>query len=348
MKNKIVIHGSQYKDNFGDTLLVKVIKDKLDVNFDVYSSTASPKVRQDLNIKKANLFDIIFSPYFIYGGGGYFGQPNNNINRWSKRFIIRHGLVGILRRLICKKYIFLGTGFGPLTYPAASLVAKFILNGADSINLRDKESINYASELVNGAKLNETADLVPSYISNKHKKSPHANKLILHLHIPKNDHKKLNYILQNFIAFKNKNFQNYLIEVISDSENDENQTWFFDIIKNDYPEMITSTYQNFETTIEIIKNSIFVVTNKLHVAIVAASMQIPVASIYMHNKTQRFFEQLNRPESAIPLDSLNESNDLASFFETSYNNGLDLKHLEKLITKSNMNLLTLEKWLSNE
>lgn len=347
MKDKIIIHGSQYKDNFGDTLLVKVVKDSIKNNFDIYSSTASPKVASDLKIKKATLFNKITAKYFIYGGGGYFGQPNININKWSLRFIIRHGIIGVLRRVLFKKYIFIGTGFGPLTHPIASKIAKFILNGADSINLRDKESVEYASKLVIKSKLNETADLVPGYISKNYTRKKDQKKLILHIHLKYGDNIKLNKILTSFIDFKNNIFKEHSIEIISDSENDIQQNWFFDSIKNKYPDILIKPYNNFEETINTLSNADFVVTNKLHVAIVSASMAIPVASIFMHNKTKRFFEQLNRANSAIPLDQINDSTNLVEFFHKSYNAGLDINALNSLIEKSDSNLLILNQWINN-
>lgn len=347
MKNKIVIHGSQYKDNFGDTLLVKVIQDNLGDEFDVYSSTASDKVLNNLKIKKANKMDMITAKYFIYGGGGYFGQPNSNINKWSLRFIVRHGIIGVCRRLLSKRYIFIGTGFGPLTHPVASKIARFILNGADSVNLRDAQSIEYAKKLAKKSNLNETADLVPGYISKNFSKQV-DKKIILHMHIPNGDYVRLNRILHSFIEFRNEKLKGYSIEIISDSENDEQQTWFFDDLKCNYPELIISPYKNFEDTINNLSKASFVVTNKLHVAIVSVSMGISVASIFMHNKTQRFFEQLNRPYSAMSLDSVDDSSNLKVFFDNAFENGLDDEALNYLIKKSDMNLAVLNKWVGNE
>lgn len=347
MKNKIVIHGSQYKDNFGDTLLVRVIQHYLYDKLDIYSSTGSEKVCRDLQIKKASKLDLIFSEFFIYGGGGYFGEPNKNILRWSIRFIFRHGLVGILRRLFRRKYIFIGTGLGPLSNPLASLCAKFVLNGADMVNLRDKESVKYAEKLTSKVNIYETADLVPGYISSNYQRKD-EKKLVLHLHIPTGDYEKLNRILNGFIKFRDIYLKEYSIEIISDSENDEQQTWFFEQIKCKNPEIKILEYRNFEETIEILKCASFVVTNKLHVAIVSASMKIPVASIFMHNKTMRFFEQLNRPDSAMPLDSINDCLLLEDFFIKAYESGIDVDALDKIIKLSNKNLVQLGKWILNE
>ncbi|CAH7131253.1 hypothetical protein VCHA52P454_270018 [Vibrio chagasii] len=347
MKNKIIIHGSQYKDNFGDTLLVKVIQDSLINKGTLYSSTASEKVAKDLGIYKATKKEILFSEFFIYGGGGYFGEPNLNIRKWSIRFIVRHGLIGIVRRLLSKKYIFVGTGFGPLTNPFASIIAKFILNGADEINLRDKESIAFASKLAARANLNETADLVPSYIS-KNYTANESGKIILHLHLPLGDNDKLSKILDGYIKFRNDVLPNHEIEIISDSECDEQQTWFFEKISESYPNLKLSPYSHFETTINTLSEASFVVTNKLHVAIVSASMGIPVCSLYMHNKTKRFFEQINRIHSALPLSDLSKHDDLSEFFKQSFDKKIDRESLEKLYYLSEKNIQNLKNWVSNE
>lgn len=347
MKNKIVIHGSQYKDNFGDTLLVKVLQDSLPMEYSIYSSTASAKVAKDLSIKKATKKDIILSDFFIYGGGGYFGEPNVNVRKWSIRFVVRHGLIGIIRRLLSKKYIFVGTGFGPLTNPIAARVAKFILNGADEVNLRDKESVAFASYLAPTSNINETADLVPSYISKRYTATENS-KIILHLHLPRGDDEKLNKIVEGYINFRNEVLPNFNIEIISDSEDDEQQTWFFDKISVRYPEIKLSPYQNFEKTIVTLSEASFVVTNKLHVAIVSASMGIPVSSLYMHSKTKRFFEQINRAHSALPLGDLNEYYNLSEFFKESFYNKIDHKALDKICCLSENNIKNLQSWINND
>ena len=343
MKNKVIIHGSQYKDNFGDTLLVKVIMDNIDDNYELYSSTASDKVSFDLNIKRANLIDMISAKYFIYGGGGYFGQPNNRVNKWSIRFIIRHGIVGIARRVLKKKYAFFGTGFGPLTHPLASKIAGFILKGADIVNLRDKESVQFASRLIEKDTINETADLVPYYISNNYVRKE-EKKIILHMHLPVGDESRFRKIVDEYLIFRDKQLPEHEIVIISDSEDDIQQTWFFEILKSDYQEIKLSEYSSYNKTIEELRGASFVVTNKLHVAIVASSMKIPVASIYMHNKTLRYFEQLNRVGSAMSLEMLDEHSKLTDFFAHAYNSGLDIDAIETLSDKSELNIISLKEW----
>ncbi|WP_281223028.1 polysaccharide pyruvyl transferase family protein [Photobacterium sanguinicancri] len=343
MKNKLVIHGSQYKDNFGDTLLVKVLIDNLNNKFDIYSSTGSEKVCHDLNIAKARPIDLITAKYFVFGGGGYFGQPNKNVGKWSLRFVVRHGIVGVMRRLLSRKYIFIGTGLGPLTHPLASRVAKFILDGADSVNLRDSQSVDYASSLTSNSNLNETADLVPGYISQNFKRTE-QRKITLHMHLPVGDTTKLNKILNEYIDFRDRNFPGYDIEIISDSESDEEQTWFFDYINKKHEDIKLSPYSSFHETIDLLSSSSFVVTNKLHVAIVSASMGITVSSIYMHDKTKRFFEQLNRPNSAISLESIDDNTELRSIFEQVLTLGVDDDALSELIKKSKRNLDILDEW----
>lgn len=346
MKNKIIIHGSQYKDNFGDTLLVKVLQDEL-IEFDLYSSTASDKVLKSLGIKKAKKLYLLTSKYFIYGGGGYFGQPNKNITRWSIRFIIRHCIVGVLRRLFNRKYAFFGTGFGPLTHPFASFLAKFILKGADVINFRDKESVSFAKNINSNLVINETADLVPGYIS-KVKKADSNKTIVLHMHIPVGDECKLTKIIDEYIEFKNVYFKDHKIVIISDSEDDIQQTWFFNIVKNKYKKIEIKPYDDFEKTISLLSQSDFVLTNKLHVAIVSASMNIMVSSIYMHSKTKRFFEQINRPESAMPLEDITPDVDLNSFFKNTYENGIDNDALNHVIESSLVNIKSLREWCKND
>ncbi|WP_374367236.1 polysaccharide pyruvyl transferase family protein [Stutzerimonas sp.] len=343
MKNKIILHGSHYKDNFGDTLLLKAIQDSFP-SFEVLSTTGSYKVLSSIAIDKSGLIDALFSKYFVYGGGGYFGEPDKSVLRWSVRFIYRHALIGVLRRILGCKYIFIGTGFGPLSNFFAKKIARFIINGSELTCLRDKESVSFAKEISPRANIKQTADIVPWYIESNFKKQTN-NKLILHLHVPVGDYKSVTGIVEAYINFRNMCYPKHQLVVISDSENDIQQTWFFSFLRDQYPELEIVEYENVDHLLSLISSADYVVTNKLHVGIVAVSLRIKVASIYMHSKTRRFYEQINRVEFCKSKDNLGSFNILDFFI---YVNGTeyDFSAIDNLVYDSYKNYIYLKEWLA--
>lgn len=293
---KIALHGSYFGDNFGDTLFSIMFKEFIqsaNKTSDVYFPFASERVRYFTGSKKPSFKKIFFPDRVVYFGGGYLGQPTQKSSIWSVRLCIRHLLLMTYYLIIGVPYKFYSVGAGPLDNKFIRLWVKVIINKSQGIYVRDKKSFNFLNKI--GVKMNLvhlSTDWVLNLKSDVKKKS--SKKIRIGVHLPS---LKISLHYKNAIDelhdFVNTNQSNYEITYFKDffKENFNDQSYEYFVSKNFKHEYIN--YKSPKQLRDHISELDILISNKLHCCIVACSYDVSVISVGVHEKTKRFFEQIN-------------------------------------------------------
>lgn len=318
--NKIVLHGAFDTTNFGDILLLCIFKKYIErfyPELEVYSDSVGKDAIKYSGIKKITRKQIIQNQVpVIFCGGGYLGEPSRRKLFWKVRAFIKH--FSLLRSLYLNKckYSLIGVGFGPIENKILRKIAVRAINSAFSVVFRDVESKKFA--LLYGAKspIKVTSDAVMALLPSELRNFPHFfssqlvfdnnsaeltnNKIIIGIHIQMPGKPKQDFKNGLFELLKKYKMVYPLCEFIllTDSRNKDTSQ---DISRYNLQKFSFSSFQYsgpFDL-IQKIHQCHLIITTKLHVGIVASVFNKPVISIAMHQKIQRFYNQIERKELCV-------------------------------------------------
>lgn len=364
---RVSVHGSYYGQNFGDILLVAL--------YVKWIKSAQPKAEINLPLScKSNfesigahnrgLLNALKSDCLIYTGGGYFGEPKNNILKWTFRNYFRHIVIGKIFQLMNKPVVIVGVGVGPLSN-------KFIRNSVTSLCkyatvlvVRDVQSKNFLMEygveedkikITADSALTVTKDDIPDsayHYSNQLIKNKTKNKIIgLHL-----SHSK-EYSLESKILFNEiidffKNFTEIELKLIVDGSSRHNHLLEQEMAAKEVLEALGSQaqimkYKDHWNLIALLSKLDIVITTKLHVGITSIALEIPVISFPYHSKTQRLFYQLNQSERCMPVENL-QRGQAHKQLEYFISNNLKSTVNQSVIDDANINKKIIQKLVRGE
>jgi len=324
LKNLVFVHGSYYNKNFGDYLLLKRVAKELGYQ-NVRLPFSSKKVLDEFDglIKNISFRDFFLAKACIFGGGGYLGEPSYGVTKWSINFIWRHFIPFLIMKALGVEVYIVGAGFGPISKAWLKPFVRFMLRRSKVIMLRDIESVTLARNLSNADEINIqlVTDLAQdksflldesTNISNtENTKKPY---IALHVGTKITEHQKLEIknISQklikagySFIFFADSPGHNEAINNESDV--------LFSIFNDNFKKV---TYTESSEVIALIKNSNGLITGKLHTGIIASTFGIPTLSIPTHQKTIRYYKDIESVESCLfNLSEKNESKLINLFFD---------------------------------
>ncbi len=306
MKN-LILHGSFHVDNFGDILLMQLYQRWI------------KEIRSDVNVIIPTLPDEL-SRYNLYQnedvhlsvchgailcGGGYFGEPDSGIWKWGFKFVDRHYFK--VRELIKYDipYLINGVGFGPITNRITRMCAYRILNEAESISVRDNESLEFIKAYY-GENIDEIEVTADSVISIAHSRvnlnDQDFAKVGLHLsgNIKENSY---NNLLNSIIEYFKLNNE-YQILFIRDRVDAKDQIETYQYLKEKL-DIDQIDYINPNKLIDNISTIGNIITSKLHVGILGACKNSSVISFPKHNKTIRFYNQIGEADRCIYGNEIN-------------------------------------------
>lgn len=325
MKDKIVLHGSYYGDNFGDRLFVEMFvrwlasiegikKENIILPF------ANSRIRDSVHCSEnKGILSILRAKCFVYVGGGYFGEFDNSLV-WNLRLIIRHILLAIFAIVTSKPLIIIGVGAGPLSNLFTRKLVVYICNNSRKTIVRDQESYNYLIEYgVNKEKLKLSVDSVLALENRVESKESDHIKVGVHIAYPYEnenivkivkDIKKFTETIENFKIYYFKDF--YKIGF-----SDYAETILKQYFKNE--DLVKVEYQNPDQLIKDIGQFDLLFTVKLHVGIVALTQGVYPVSIAVHQKTKRLYKQLGLEELTTSFENYQAGKivEIASKFSTS-------------------------------
>lgn len=313
LKNLVFVHGSYYNKNFGDYLLLKRVAKELGYE-NVRLPFSSASVLNEFNglITRVTLKDFFQAKACVFGGGGYLGEPNEGVSKWSINFIRRHFIPFLIMRILGIEVYIVGAGFGPISKFWLKPFVRFMLKRSKVIMLRDIESVTLANSLCKAENINiklvtdlaqDKSFLLEESSDFKQKIKPY---IALHVgtKITENQKKELRTLSQKLI----KSGYDFIFFADSPGHNDaiKNESdVLFSIFNENFKKVV---YTESSEVIAIIRNSSGLITGKLHTGIIASTFGIPTLSIPTHQKTIRYYNDVDLKSSC--LFNVDEENEL--------------------------------------
>lgn len=301
-----VVHGSYFSNNFGDTLLVKLMCDELASlvgKENVYLAIEGNKLEQMAIgypvLPKEKRTEV---QYLIYAGGGYFGEPPRSglrLLKWYIRNYNRH--IVWLKDFKKAKIGVFGVGYGPLSLPFLRNILSSPLIKAEVVLFRDKESLSYFNSY--NRKASVKTDVCTDFALSIHA-SNNERQNIVALHLPVVSLEKIEEILE---AIKDSSYSDFDIDFISDGDSQFSAEYKSSLEKIlSYLEIKNAVsftkYTDIDELISRLSIYRFVITSKLHVGIVTTALGGKVISLPWHSKTVRLYRQLGVENFCMPLE----------------------------------------------
>lgn len=141
----MALHLSYFTENFGDLLLFEVYARWIRAALPgalVVAPAAPVVVRRWLGADGFGWRAAARAGAFVYGGGGYFGPAKTESSAWSWRNARRHVPTGVLARILGRPWTVNGVGVGPIANPVFRRATIALFRGARHATVRDQESLD--------------------------------------------------------------------------------------------------------------------------------------------------------------------------------------------------------------
>lgn len=306
MKQKflVAIHGSYFCRNFGDTLLIRMMCDRVSEQVgreNVYLAVkANDAEQREIGypvLPKEKRTEVT---HLIFSGGGYFGEPNDNVVRkikWGLRNYKRH--FSWLSTFGCAKIAIIGVGVGPITNIFYRRAVRRLINNAEIRLVRDKESIYFAKKHgasdVNLGLCVDMALMVPK------SERPRSS---VGLHIGNLKASKIKLVISALFSKYGAEVEYHVIKDSPGVISSECVDAYTEMSRQHGIELILHDYIDYHELLRDLERYELVVTSKLHVGICAIAQGARVISVPVHEKTPRLYKQLHLEEFCIPVESL--------------------------------------------
>lgn len=344
-KEKVVaLHGSYFGRNFGDTLILWIIKtwiEEANQDFKVVLPFVNSKLEAFEILEKENGKEKLEdADALIFGPGGYFGEPPWGFLRklrWTFRNYKRHLK---WNRILYKNkipYAIIGVGVGPLSFGFMRRKVVKLFKNAAIISVRDKYSKQYLIDWgIETSKIQVVSDVALTLSPKKDVNTKVSTRETVGIHL--NNLSKYTVDKQeaiiDFVIDLDNSHDLFLIEDVRNQVdfNKEGNVGYILKSKGLTPKVLK--YERPSKLIENLSSFNYLITSKLHVGIVGYATGIPVLSIPFHSKTIRFYEQIKRDRFCMYNRDFNKDL-LLSLFSELKENPVDsnLMHVDALRNK---------------
>jgi polysaccharide pyruvyl transferase WcaK-like protein len=318
----IALHGACFTDNFGDELLYEIYCKWIRDEFPEALIAIPFLFFRTRHVYKPDLTGpdtIRRSAALIYYGGGYFGEPRPNNMRWNIRNLCLHAMPAILAYFFRTAYSIIGVGAGPLSNLLVRKVFVEVFRHSKITCVRDYESRRFMTEYgVPTSSLAVTADSA-LWIRSCHVPAAVHQDVASHLprercgpwigiHLSVDAASKEAATLKAGLTEALRVNRSGMVFVLSDTHVGDmktNSITLGEVICRDagVPYMICPFRGPWELA-ALLSQLDGVMTTKLHVGIVTCAMDQRVLSFAQHQKTPRFYAQINQSDDCHPLQAL--------------------------------------------
>lgn len=286
----IAMVGALWTRNFGDVLLADLFRKKVEsLGWGAVYPTIDKGVAQDLGVQQGGTKSILKSKKCLFFGGGYLSEPPQRKVKWALSRYARIFIYADICRLLRIKYYIVGVGAGPCRTPVSRFIFKRFCENAEKIVVRDEYSRETLINIGVKSDIEVSCDYALTLSRRSSGRRGPTKKVALHL-------------TSNQPALNSN--------IISHFERNEGEdVWFiedhpgeYEKVKSSNPNLISLVgdrvvrYSSHFSFIEDLDSFEFIVTSKLHVGIVAATLGKKICSFPYHEKVIRFYEDMNRPE----------------------------------------------------
>jgi len=253
----------------------------------------------------------------LFIGGGYFGEKQNPT--WRDQLVRFHRYMypGLTALAANKDVGVIGVGFGPLSSSLLRRSARFILNHAQIVALRDKESREYAQEYgVKHGHIRVTADAALALkwsdlgsvsVSTAEallQRTPPDARIGVHLSNLSDSSAAYDAVLHD-IQLHIQEHPRHHAYLLCDQRGSVGQQKMQNRLQSTLGHRATSLgYQDPEILSAVLGRLCVVVTDKLHVGMVARVLGTPSVSVANHQKTARLYKQLDASADCVAIDQV--------------------------------------------
>lgn len=349
MKNKIYVKCFLSK-NLGDDLFLRILCDRYDEKFYLYSALDYSIISQNLVIKKLGFIQRLFRKIFhILNLDSYFEFL---LSKSSDIIVVIGGSLFIendfnefnLYKLFSKnkKYFIIGSNIGPYNnMEFVDKIKKNIFFKAEDVCLRDKNSYQLSCELDN---VRYAPDIVYSYDFSRYSHIQETNKVfisIINPHFKEKQMKTIRYndyqkLIINIINYFNK--LNFKIVLGSFCKSEGDELFIDDILtKITNKNNISTCFYNgdIDSVISEIASSKIIIGSRFHANVLGFALNKVVIPISYNNKTKNMLNDIGYNNDYIDLDNLEnfkgiDSIDLTYKLDISELSKLSILHFERL------------------
>jgi polysaccharide pyruvyl transferase WcaK-like protein len=323
----ISLHGSYFQNNFGDILLMAIITNWLkEAGYSVNLPVSFESMRKLIGADTIGYSNYLQSEALVFGGGGYFGEPNSRLTYWTYRNYLRHILpYSNWIKKSRKPYMIMGVGVGPITSVFLRKKVISLFENAVIASVRDNESLDYLKKY--GLKRQDvnvmpdialTLNLQNQFISGLSNSLEGGKfKIAYHLSYPNGD--KITDFFLDYFKERLERERDLELTLIVDSTS---KNKLLDSVSEKVGSWDRVKIERYSTPIQIMTllNSMDqVITHKLHVGIVSLALNKPVLSFPLHQKTLRLYKQLEIEGQCLPLSQF-ESKKFQAFLDSKIRN----------------------------
>ena len=311
---KVAVHGSYHADNFGDTLLVRLICDMLAEHVGRENVALAMPGQPD---EQAAIGYPVLAPeergevdLLVYGGGGYFSQHAGNLLRTvraTRRRNRRH--LDWLPQFAGSRKAMIGVGVGPISFHRAPV--RKLFTACETVLVRDAESMAFCKDY--GFRTRDLRQCVDLALSLPVVPGPRSGVAI---HLPGMSPEVVETALSVLAAHPLGKSER--IEAIFDAPPTEGlETWTADLQRIAQAKLGRKLpifpYPGVDVLREKLGGYELVITCKLHVGIVTIAQGGKVVSVAQQSKTPRLYRQLGLEEFCVPLAQLSPARLTAAF-----------------------------------
>ena len=357
-KKRLYIHGSFMNDNYGDFLLYYVINNICELyedKYDFFSADVDSSYNKYCKINMKTKNEGIFkSDIAVFAGGGYFGEPDKRKLYWNFRCFAKHLLPAYIISKRNIPYAILGVETGPISLRINRFLLKRICDKATALSVRNEESKKFLQQI--GVK--NTILVNPDWIMGIDKENlidhPNNSEEIIKdidgkmkkifVHLTTRNTKGMENVIKDLIEFSKLEKNVYFI-IGCDQKRETQETRAKDLYSQLPNERCRLAYYEGPWTLSNLLNKVdAVITDKLHVGIVATKFGKEVISVASHNKSVKFYKLIGRQKWTNHLNNIKPEETLNKLKKLTFKN---VEIDQEIFIKAKKNEELLKKFLEN-
>ncbi|WP_106754958.1 polysaccharide pyruvyl transferase family protein [Pannonibacter carbonis] len=308
---KVVVHGSYFGYNFGDTLLCRIFSDwarSVDGVDEVILPLADAANRKYIGGDKSGFLRALSADRAIFCGGGYFSAPNAS-RAWQIRAFWRHLALAEALQMRGVPIALLGVGVGPLHGKLLKARVVRLFEYAKIVVVRDEQSRQYLTDLGLKRDVLVRTDAALSMDLSRFdlascnllsKTDPSFRRLLVHTTATP-DAREL-AIVSYAAKWADGKRDVQLILGTDSRPRRARVVWPSDLMEtlNKSKTLVYKYPGDVDNLISLLSSVDGIVTTKLHVGIVGSVLEKFVVSVPHHTKTPRFYSQINLEQNCVP------------------------------------------------
>lgn len=326
---KAVVVGPYRVHNFGDDLVGAILAKRLQrTGYDVSVPRLGRNNADWLGTRYSETYDGVLerADTVVVGGGGIMSDTSGAKPGASYLDIVARA--AIAGQLAGKKVLITSVGAGPWILERSKMLAFGASLIADKIGVRDQESFDHLASIgVSGDKVVLGADCALLSADYLDFAAMPSGKIGIQFNTKQftnvRENPNLVAIARAVKAYANANASNVVL--VSNTHQKSP-------LSTDAPTCETLQYTKLQDFLPRLAGLRSIFTSHLHLAITSYSQRIPTFSLYVREKTKRFYDQIGHPERAIDL-SVAKREDFERFIaaaETATWTDDDEKNLQRL------------------